>query len=301
MLLVVTLRTFGAIVVVALLAWPGCGGESSSDEPAAAGGSASGTAGRGGQGGASGTMNGGGRGGADGGASGSGAGGAGGEPAAGGAGTPIDPVNPNDCNVTYTGPSAGPRAGGPQPVMTGCDAISDDILLARYDELDEKVPEGLFWEPPPGATWQPPCSDSPEETAASGANLGALEDTFTTDWFYEATFCEGSQRRLYRNLRCDYFDGSNLANPSGEELVFLMSLLWWQQYFNMGGSAVIGYAVMPGDATDWVEFCTIGTVYGDFGLCDEITLTRWSGTVVVNGEVNLGEPEVVRVIQGECH
>ncbi len=294
------------------LCWSGCYGTSSSAEDEGGGGSTSGSGGKS----SGGSQNSAGKGGkASGGnaTAGTTAAGSGGEPGEAGApsggsgGTAGAAPNPMSCDVPYAGPVAGPRATGPEPINLPCASVTDEQILARYDDNDAKVPQGSFWEPPPGAIWAEPCSASLEDTAANAAaaGLGEPEAEYETDWFYEATTCDGGQRRFYRNLRCDYFDGMTLANGNqgvdGQALAFLASLLWWQDNFNVTGNQLLGYSIAIGDATDWVEVCTIRTVYGDFGLCDEITLESTSHTIFFPGEVTLGEPEVVRTIQGDCH
>jgi hypothetical protein len=298
------------LLAVSGFAWSGCYGTLASDEDENVGGSSSGSGGKS----AGGSQNIAGRGGKGSGGSGTAgmpSAGGGGEPgqagapsggAGGGAGTGTVP-NPSSCDVPYAGPVAGPRTSGPEPINLPCASITDEVILARYNDEAAKVPQGSFWEPPPGAIWAEPCSDSLAQTEANAqaAGLGTIEAGYPTEWFYEATTCDGSQRRFYRNLRCDYFDGTNLANGSGETLAFLASLLWWQDNFNITGHQLLGYTVQVGNATDWVEVCTIRTVYGDFGLCDEITLESTSHSTVIPGMVTLGEPQVVRTIQGECH
>lgn len=183
-----------------------------------------------------------------------------------------------------------------------CSRISDEVILSRYRD-DAHVPRGLYFEPASLATWAEPCSDSLADTLTRSMmqNLGTFEGEFTTDWFHETAWCNGGLRRLYRNLRCDYFDGQRLANGSAEALAFLASLLWWQNYSNVTGSAILGYSWNIGDATDRVELCTIRTVYGDFGLCDEITLESTIHAIRVGGDVTLGEPRILRTIQGRCN
>jgi len=294
---------------IAGLVWSGCGGTSTSDDDDGVGGSSSGSSGKsaGGAGNVSGkggnASGGSGTAGKGGSASGGEAGDAGAPNSSGSGGSAGSPPDPSSCSEPYDGPVAGPRVSGPEAINMPCTDIPDEVILARYADFDAKMPQGLFWEPPPGAIWEEPCSDSLADTVANAeaAELGEPDGEFETEWFYEATRCSGSQRRFYRNLRCDYFDGTMLADGSGQTLPFLASLLWWQDNFNVDGNQLIGYSVQIGNATDWVEVCTIRTVYGDFGLCDEITLESTTHSVVFGGSVTLGEPEVVRTIQGECH
>jgi hypothetical protein len=112
---------------------------------------------------------------------------------------------------------------------------------------------------------------------------------------------DDSVRRIERNLRCDYFDGSKLANPSPERLAFLASMLWWGAQSNTQGSAILGHSVASGDATDIVQLCTISVTYGDFGLCDEVRLESTKHLLWFDGHIELGTPEVVRTLKGDCH
>ena len=105
--------------------------------------------------------------------------------------------------------------------------------------------------------------------------MGTFVESFSSEWFYEAVYCfENRVRRIERNLRCDYFDGSKLANPTPERLAFLASLLWWGNYYDLSGSAILGHTVTIGDATDVVDFCTISVTTGDFGRCDEVRVVN---------------------------
>ena len=225
---------------------------------------------------------------------------------------PDDPIEPLggdsgqdpvlDCDKPYAGPTGGPRQDGPMPTGS-CASIDDMTLLSRYDDIKARVPQGLYYEASsPVQTWELPCSNSVDETAARGTKLepGTAKGRFKTDWFYEAEFCQGKTRAVYRNLRCDYFDGTKLANPTPENLAFLGSLLWWANNWSLGGGALLGYAVTIGDATDWVEMCTLETTFGDFGLCDELRLQRTQHLVRFGGEVVLGQPELVRAVKGKC-
>jgi hypothetical protein len=212
-----------------------------------------------------------------------------------------------DCTTQYT-PAGGPRPDGP-PVLGSCASLSDAEILARYDDFAAKVPQGLYWEPSMIAFWEDPCSPSLAQTVtrSSSAGLGTFDAQFETAWFYEAAYCQNGLRRVYRNLRCDYFDGTTIRLPPEvsrvpmpQDLAFLASLLWWRDNGNIGGNALLGYSIAIGNATDWVEMCTLRTTYGDFGLCDEITLESTTHTLRFGGTVELGTPSVIRTIQGRC-
>jgi len=229
------------------------------------------------------------------------------DPADGGAGQ-----NSLACSATYAGPSGGPRADGPMNLQ-GCAAIADEVVLARYKDRSARVPQGFYYEPTENITfWNEPCSESEQETVTRGApgGMGTLLGSYESEWFYEAVYCSNdSVRRIQRNLRCDYFDGSKLANATPERVAFLASLLWWGDNGNVDGSATLGYTVVVGDATDVIDLCTVRVTYGDFGLCDEVRLESTKHRLEMIGvesgvpqfRVKLGTPEVIRTLRGTCH
>gem|GEM_PF-2109637 len=307
-----------ALLGLGLVLLSGCGGSAQSPSPEQAGGdggshsagsSSSGGAGAsniGGSGVAGGVVHSGGSGvaGAPDGEAGA-SGGAGGKlpdfPGGAGAG-------PLACSEPYAGPSGGPRVDGPIGLQT-CASIPDEVVLARYKDRAARVPQGLYYEPSESITfWNEPCSSSAEETVARGATggMGTFVDSFSNEWFHEAVYCFNGVRRIERNLRCDYFDGSKLAKPTPDRLAFLASLLWWGKYNNLEGSVILGHSTQIGDATDVVEMCTLSVTYGDFGLCDEMRLESTkhlleitSGTIGYT--VRLGMPQVLRTLKGDCN
>lgn len=209
------------------------------------------------------------------------------------------------CSAPYAGPTGGPRGDGPIEELNSCATIPDAIVLARYKNYAARVPRGLYYEPTESITfWQEPCSKSPEETIARGPTdgMGTFVESYSNEWFFEAVYCfNDSVRRIERNLRCDYFDGTKLAKPTPERLAFLASLLWWGNYNNLGGSAILGHSIAIGNATDTVDFCTISVTTGDFGLCDEVRVENTRHLLQVDGTVKLGTPEVIRTLKGDCH
>jgi hypothetical protein len=207
------------------------------------------------------------------------------------------------CDTPYAGPTGGPRVDGPEPTGS-CAAIGDAQLVARYDDFKARVPQGLYYEAAsPFQTWELPCSNSLAETSerASKLNLGTAKGKFTTDWFYEVEFCDGNARGVYRNIRCDYYDGQKLNPATPENLAFLHSLLWWAENWNHSGSTLLGYAVTVGNATDWIEMCSLEATYGDFGLCDEVRLMSAQDSVMFGGGVKLGDTKLLRTAKGKCH
>src|SRR5690349_815726 len=51
-----------------------------------------------------------------------------------------------DCSVPYSRPVGGPRADGPAN-LGACSTITDEQILARYNDFSARVPKGLYWEP----------------------------------------------------------------------------------------------------------------------------------------------------------
>jgi len=217
-------------------------------------------------------------------------------------------TGPLDCSTPYAGPSGGPRSDGPTE-LASCMGLSDEVILARYKDYTARVPRGLYYEPSESITfWNEPCSESPEQTVSRGPTdgNGTFLGSYSSEWFYEAVYCYGGVRRIERNLRCDYFDGSKLANASPERLAFLASMLWWSDNGNLSGSAILGHSVAIGDATDVVNVCTIRVTFGDFGLCDQVQLENTAhrlrlGPTAAASVVQLGKPEVIRTLEGDCH
>jgi hypothetical protein len=238
---------------------------------------------------------------------------AGGTPSDGGASAgvggkvPDFPGNsPLACNAPYAGPTGGPRGDGPPEQLGACASIPDAIVLARYKDYAARVPQGLYYEPIENiAFWNEPCSNSAEETVAKGPSegMGTFVESFSSEWFYEAVYCyENSVRRIERNLRCDYFDGVTLANPTPARLVFLASLLWWGNYYDdLGAAAILGHTVTSDDASDIVDFCSVSVTTGDFGRCDDVRVVNTQHLLMFDGTVKLGTPEVVRILKGNCH
>jgi hypothetical protein len=184
-----------------------------------------------------------------------------------------------------------------------CKDIPDSVLLERYADRDVRVPSGLYYEPTLiVTTWELPCSDSLENTLArfALANLGAPEVQSSTDWFYEVSYCFHGARRLYRNLRCSYFDGSRLFGGVAE-FPFLVGLLYWSENYNFLGQAILGYNVTSESAGDSLELCTLSAGRGDWGECDKISLDSTIDTIASDGTVQLGTPVRLRTIDGTCY
>lgn len=208
------------------------------------------------------------------------------------------------CSKPFPAPNVGPREDGPSPTTEACADISDSVILQRYDDREATVPRGFFYEPGnPNSNWGNSCAPSLAATLVTGAMriAGGVAGGNTTPWFYEAVPCYNMVR--YRELRCDYFDGSVLGSQAtSEELAFLGSLLWWQSAHLRSGSAVLGsHSSFEADA-EVVELCSIESVFGadlPRPVCDHIDVfsTRY---VLRRGRVELRKSELVRTVTGDC-
>ncbi|HET7541603.1 MAG TPA: hypothetical protein VFK05_17130 [Polyangiaceae bacterium] len=271
----------------------------------AANGGAAGSATSGGSGGAAGALS----------APSGGNGGTGGkvpDPVAGNGGTAgraPDPMagsggeNPLACSTPYSGPVSSPRSDGPPDA--DCANIAESIILSRSRDRWARAPQGYYYEPSDSiAFWNEPCSKSVDETVSRGPTdgMGTFLASYSNDWFYEAAYCFNGVRRLERNLRCDYFDGSTLAKPpTNARLRFLAGLLWWSKNQNLSNAAIIGHSDIVGDTFDILQLCTVSTARGDFGSCDELRVESTDYHLSLNGMVVIDEPKLVRTLEGECH
>ena len=104
------------------------------------------------------------------------------------------------------------------------------------------------------------------------------------EMFHDAVFLAPTGLEMHlRQIRCAYWDGAVLYEGQGEtwELEPLRQLagyLWWRDHHNIGGHKIATAWEYPGSATNFLSMCHVETVFGDWGLQDEITLlqTDWS-------------------------
>lgn len=193
-----------------------------------------------------------------------------------------------------------------------CAAISDDTLRTIVYE-GPRVPAGFYYEEPADFQmfqWRTPCSDSLETTTSRAAALfgaDSLVSSAAYDKFFQTDALPvdtGGYHVLFRNTRCDYFDGTTLAgapHDSYDALGNLVSYLWFTENHDLTGSAIVsGEGACHGDGCDYY-LCAVQTVFGDFGLCDQITLTQQHYGISTAGSVRFAEPVEVRTIDGTCH
>jgi hypothetical protein len=213
------------------------------------------------------------------------------------------------CERPYDGPTGGPRPDGPDnPSVASCAEVADELILERYADWDAKVPAGFYFEPGGQLVrWAESCSEGPGESLDAAEATwpeGDVEAEHTTDYFYEVVVCDDGRRYLHRNLRCDYYDGTTLAgapHADGNELGFLAGLLWFMDYHNTGGYQIIAVIPEAGAEGSAVELCTTRTVFGDFGLCDEVELHATRYEITTEGEVTLESEQLVKTLEGQCN
>jgi hypothetical protein len=197
------------------------------------------------------------------------------------------------------------------PFLVGtCSELTDEQLLAAVYG-GPLVPAGFYDEtfgPMEGAQWREPCSASLDDTRMRATELfGASALTGaerSSAQFHEVDVTSGSFAYHYRNTRCDWFDGTRLhvgfvGDPG--PLKELADYLWFVENHDLGGAHVLAGIERVGDATQRYDLCFVTTVYGDFGLCDRITLHTRAHASGPDGQITV-EPDVEeRTIQGTCN
>ena len=196
---------------------------------------------------------------------------------------------------------------------TSCEDWSDDAILdVVYN--GPKVPPGYFVDSYPGnefPQWGPGCSSSLSDTqtaAAAQFTTGTLTGATRSEVeFYEVDVAinGGANTVHYRQTRCDWYDGTTLAGAvfvGWTELQWLAGYLWYSDNHNIGGHHILGGFGAVGGATNWFDLCHVTTVYGDWGLCDEVTLKSTGHAILqVQGDVTINPPVTHRTIQGNCN
>ncbi len=87
-----------------------------------------------------------------------------------------------------------------------------------------------------------------------------------------------------------------------DELQWLAGYLWYAGNHNISGHHIVDGFGAVGDATNFFSLCYVTTVYGDWGLCDEITLWQSDSSILQStGTVTPGTPAFLRMIQGNCN
>ena len=192
--------------------------------------------------------------------------------------------------------------------VSSCGDLSDAQLMAAVYG-GPKVPPGFYFEMPgpmEGLQWRTPCSASLADTRTRAEMVfpGALTGVErSTPFFHEVTTMPSTFTFQFRNTRCDYFDGATLAGSpilSPAPLKELADYLWFTQNHNFGGAHIIAGIEDVGSATQRYRLCHVSTVYGDFGLCDMVTLHTRAYSVVPDGSVTVSPDTSERTIMGMC-
>ncbi len=193
----------------------------------------------------------------------------------------------------------------PEPTFCSAGIPESQILAAVYG--GPKVPAGYWSDPATSAQWWAPCSDTLATTQANAASRYPLGtptgNGATTTWFHEVEMSlSGGSTVLYRNTRCDWFDGTTLAGgpfAGWAELQELVGYLWWTENHNLGGAHIVGGVGNVGGATNFFSLCHVSTVFGDFGIQDEITVWETGyGILQQDGTVNPSPPQQQGVVLG---
>jgi hypothetical protein len=194
-------------------------------------------------------------------------------------------------------------------VLASCDEITDAQMMAAVYG-GPLVPDGFYDETfgmHEGAQWRDPCSGSLDDTRMRATALfGAAALTGaerSSAQFHEVDVTSSGLTYHYRNTRCDYFDGTRLSTVVNDPgpLKALADYLWFVQFHDLGGSHVLAGIEHVGDATQRYDLCFVTTTYGDFGLCDRITLHTRGLSASFGGGVMIAPDVDVRALQGECH
>jgi hypothetical protein len=198
------------------------------------------------------------------------------------------------------------------PLVDCADLADDAVLDAVYK--GPRVPAGYYDDPlvlKETVQWDTGCADDLKEAESMAAVFYDWSKTFkvvggsSTTEFHEVEVVLGSYAARYRVTRCDWFDGTRLAGgpfADASALGYLASYLWFVDNFNMGGSTVPAIIERDGKVEHGADLCSTTTVYGDFGLCDEITLWESAYTMDVSGDVTMPSgAKSLRMITGVCH
>jgi hypothetical protein len=227
-------------------------------------------------------------------------------------GTPAeDSGTPGEDAATPMDAAADAPIGSDAGSPSACNEITDAALFALVYGGAPRVPPGYYFETDEAmayANWQSPCSSDLADTRARATTAyGAAALTGeerTTEQFYEVDADSGGFTVHFRNTRCDYYDGSTFGgapHDSADRIPLLASYLWWVDFYNLSGSSIAAGVTHPGGPPHEFDLCHVQTVYGDFGLCDEITLKERSFTVARDGATSIATDRDIRTVMGMCH
>jgi hypothetical protein len=208
-----------------------------------------------------------------------------------------------------TGGSAGAAGEGggwgwPGTVDSCEDATDEHLLAVVYD--GPKVPEGMYdGDGRTGSllTWEDGCAtDIALARVMAGAELGSWDsESIASPYYYEFTSGTAPDEHVYRVTRCEFFDGTVLGEPyrDWEGARLLASYLWFIENRSNASAKLVAGAYGPSAAAYEFSLCFTMTVYGDWGLYDEITYYERHILVGLTGVVSIDADESLRTIEGQ--
>ena len=154
-------------------------------------------------------------------------------------------------------------------------------------------------------SWNDSCaSDFAAARVLAQGVLGAWDsEDDSSPYYYEFISGTGSSAQVHRVTECEFYDGSVLGapyrNPDGVRL--LASYLWFIENRSNASLKVVAGAYGPSAASIEFFLCFTLTVYGDWGLYDQITYTERLVSVDTSGNVTIDPDQSLRTIQGQYH
>ena len=207
------------------------------------------------------------------------------------------------------GETGGADAPWAWPATLGrCEQATDQHLLAVVYE-GPKAPEPYDWGSNPGGTltWSATCANDLASARLLGAQaLASLDrEDATSPYFYE--FADETSRtydQIHRVTKCEFYDGAALGptHRNLDGLGLVASYLWFtKNQTNASAKIVAGAPVALAATVDEFFLCSTLTVYGDWGMYDEIRYYERRHTLDVSGTVGIGTDELLRTLQGRYH
>lgn len=189
-----------------------------------------------------------------------------------------------------------------------CADITDEELLA-YAEAPVDYPEWR-WRGWGSQYFSETCSTSPDQLLSSFAEeqpwLASYESSTSRFSTYDEV--ESAPRWEYRAYRCDYFDGTTLAGAPFHNTDALVELMRMQQYYwvtthGVSGwqgrlanhPAIYSYRSQCTSTSCRVRACEVNHYAYE---CDDVSLNEVEAEITVDGRVTIGEPRLIRQIDG---
>jgi hypothetical protein len=209
-----------------------------------------------------------------------------------------------------TGGAAGSAGAGggwswPATVDSCDDATDEHVLAVVYD--GPKVPEGMYdGDGRTGGllTWEDGCAtDIALARVMAGAELGSWDsEDDSSPYYYEFISGTAPNEHVYRVTKCEFYDGTALGEPyrDWEGARLLASYLWFIENRANASAKVVAGAYGLSAAEYEFFLCHTMTVYGDWGLYDQITYYERRITIDLSeGVVTIDADQSLRTIQGE--